>query len=113
MVRVTDARMSGTSFGTVFLHVAPESAVGGPLGLVETGDVVSVDAEAGTIALEISDDEWARRAARPAPPLPTGRGYVSFYAAHVQQAPDGCDFDFLAGTPGRPPRLVEPVVGRS
>jgi len=113
MVRVTDARMSGTSFGTVFLHVAPEAAAGGALGLVETGDFISVDADAGTISLEIDDDEMARRRARAASPRPVERGYVSFYAAHVQQAPDGCDFDFLAGTPGETPRLFEPVVGRS
>ncbi|MFI5036330.1 MAG: dihydroxy-acid dehydratase [Acidimicrobiales bacterium] len=113
MVRVTDARMSGTSFGTVFLHVAPEAAVGGPLGLVEDGDVISVDADGGLIELEVADEELARRRAGTALPRPTGRGYLSFYAAHVQQAPDGCDFDFLAGTPGEAPRLDEPVVGRS
>jgi len=113
MVRVTDARMSGTSFGTVFLHVAPEAAVGGPLGLVENGDVISVDADAGLIELEVADEELERRRARSDVSRPTGRGYLSFYAAHVQQAPDGCDFDFLAGTPGEAPRLVEPVVGRS
>lgn len=113
MVRVTDARMSGTSFGTVFLHVAPEAAVGGPLGLVENGDVISVDADAGRLDLEVDDDELGRRRARPAVPQRVARGYLSFYAAHVQQAPLGCDFDFLAGTPGEAPRLDEPVVGRS
>jgi len=113
MVRVTDARMSGTSFGTVFLHVAPEAAIGGPLGLVENGDFITVDADAGTISLEISDDEWVRRRARPALSGTGQRGYLSFYAAHVLQAPDGCDFDFLVGTPGVPPRMIEPVVGRS
>jgi dihydroxy-acid dehydratase len=113
MVRVTDARMSGTSFGTVFLHVAPEAAVGGPLGLVENGDVISVDADAGLIVLEVAGEELARRRSRTALTPPTRRGYLSFYVAHVQQAPDGCDFDFLAGTPGEAPRLVEPVVGRS
>jgi dihydroxyacid dehydratase/phosphogluconate dehydratase len=113
MVRVTDARMSGTSFGTVFLHVAPEAAVGGALGLVENGDVISVDADAGRLVLEVDDDELGRRRARPAVPQRMARGYLSFYAAHVQQAPEGCDFDFLAGTPGEAPRLDEPVVGRS
>ena len=113
MVRVTDARMSGTSFGTVFLHAAPEAAAGGALGLVENGDIISVDADAGTIHLDVSDAELVRRRSRPAPPRPVERGYLSFYAAHVLQAPDGCDFDFLVGTPGEAPRLVEPVVGRS
>jgi dihydroxyacid dehydratase/phosphogluconate dehydratase len=113
MVRVTDARMSGTSFGTVFLHVAPEAAVGGALGLVESGDMIAVDADAGTISLEVDDEELARRRARTVWKTPSARGYLSMYVEHVQQAPDGCDFDFLAGTPGVPPRLEEPVVGRS
>jgi dihydroxy-acid dehydratase len=113
MVRVTDARMSGTSYGTVFLHVAPEAAIGGPLGLVESGDMISVDADAGTISLEIDDDELARRRAGATSRRPRSRGYLAMYLEHVQQAPDGCDFDFLAGTPGVPPRLEEPVVGRS
>jgi len=113
MVRVTDARMSGTSFGTVFLHVAPEAAVGGPLGLVENGDVISVDADAGRMDLEVDDAELDRRRSRAAVPRHHARGYLSLYAAHVQQAPEGCDFDFLAGTPGEAPRLEEPVVGRS
>jgi len=97
----------------VFLHVAPEAAAGGALGLVEDGDMISVDADAGTISLEVSDEELARRRAQPDVPRRAERGYVSFYAAHVLQAPDGCDFDFLVGTPGEAPRLVEPVVGRS
>jgi dihydroxy-acid dehydratase len=113
MVRVTDARMSGTSFGTVFLHAAPEAAVGGAIGLVESGDVIDVDADAGTISLEVDDDELARRRARTVWKTPAARGYVSMYVEHVQQAPDGCDFDFLAGAPGVAPRLDEPVVGRS
>ncbi len=113
MVRVSDARMSGTSFGTVFLHVAPEAAVGGTIGLVNDGDIISVDADGGRIDLEVDDAELDARRSRPAPPQPTRRGYLSLYAAHVQQAPDGCDFDFLAGTPGQAPRLEEPVVGRS
>ncbi len=113
MVRVTDARMSGTSFGTVFLHVAPEAAVGGPISLVRNGDMIAVDAEHGTIELEVSPEELSRRRNEmPTPPAPT-RGYVSLYNAHVMQAPDGCDFDFLAGVPGVTPRLIEPVVGRS
>ncbi len=113
MVRVTDARMSGTSFGTVFLHVAPEAAVGGPLSLVRDGDMISVDADAGTIHLEVDEAELSRRRNEVATPPTPSRGYISFYTQHVMQAPDGCDFDFLAGTPGQTPRLVEPVVGRS
>lgn len=113
MVRVTDARMSGTSFGTVFLHAAPEAAVGGPIALVRDGDVIAVDADAGTIHLEVDEVELSRRHNELAVPAPPPRGYIAFYNAHVMQAPEGCDFDFLAGTPGESPRLVEPVVGRS
>jgi dihydroxy-acid dehydratase len=113
MVRVTDARMSGTSFGTVYLHVAPEAAVGGLISLVRTGDLIAVDADAGTIHLEVDEAELSRRRNESSPPLLPTRGYISFYSAHVTQAPDGCDFDFLAGTPGESPRLIEPVVGRS
>ncbi|MHB8378898.1 MAG: dihydroxy-acid dehydratase [Acidimicrobiales bacterium] len=113
MVRVTDARMSGTSFGTVFLHVAPEGAVGGVIGLVRDGDVIRVDADAGVIELEVSEDELATR--RPVSSVPSAgsRGYVALYRRHVTQAPEGCDFDFLAQPSGQSPRLVEPVVGRS
>ncbi len=113
MVRVTDARMSGTSFGTVYLHVAPEAAVGGALGLVRDGDVIRADADAGVLEVELSDDELAARAAS-APRAPeVGRGYVALYRRHVTQAPSGCDFDFLALEAGRAPHLDEPVVGRS
>jgi dihydroxy-acid dehydratase len=112
MVRVTDARMSGTSYGTVFLHVAPEGAVGGPIGLVRDGDMISVDADAGVIELEVSDEELARRTTSRSTDAPA-RGYVEFYRRHVSQAPEGCDFDFLAQPRGVTPRLVEPVVGRS
>ena len=75
--------------------------------------MIAVDADAGMITLEVDEAELSRRrnevATRPSPT----RGYISFYNAHVMQAPDGCDFDFLAGTPGVTPRLIEPVVGRS
>ncbi len=113
MVRVTDARMSGTSFGTVFLHVAPEAAVGGPLGLVRDGDVIHVDADAGVIELDVDEDELQRRAQETSPKVRGGRGYVEFYRRNVNQAPDGCDFDFLVQPRGEAPRRVEPVVGRS
>jgi len=114
MVRITDARMSGTSFGTVVLHTAPEAAVGGPLGLVRDGDVISLDVPAGTVELEVSADELAqRRAAWTAPPLVHLRGWPALYARHVMQAPDGCDLDFLRADSPAARTFVEPVVGRS
>ena len=114
MVRVTDARMSGTSYGTVFVHAAPESEVGGVLGLVRDGDMIRVDAEAGEIELEVADEELSLRAMSWRPSHAAGaRGYVELYRRHVTQAPDGCDFDFLAQPRGQTPRLVEPIVGRS
>jgi dihydroxy-acid dehydratase len=113
MVRVTDARMSGTSFGTVFLHVAPESAVGGLLGLVRDGDMIHVDADAGIIELEVSDEQLAERLLAWSAPPNEGRGYTRLFQRHVTQAPEGCDFDFLAQPRGQAPRMVEPVVGRS
>ncbi len=113
MVRVTDARMSGTSFGTVFLHVAPEGARGGAIGLVHDGDIIAVDAEAGTMDLEVSQSELARRRAAAPPSRAASRGYLALYQRHVTPAPQGCDFDFLALEPGSAPRLDEPVVGRS
>jgi dihydroxy-acid dehydratase len=113
MVRVTDARMSGTSFGTVFLHVAPEAAAGGTLGLVRDGDMIRVDADAGEIELEVDDDELENRRASASRPPITGRGFIELYRRHVGQAPEGCDFDFLVTPRGEAPHLEEPVVGRS
>lgn len=113
MVRVTDARMSGTSFGTVFLHVAPEGAVDGPIGLVRDGDVITVDADAGVLEVAISAEEMASRRKDRDQIRPPTRGYVELYRRHVTQAPAGCDFDFLALEPGQRPFLDEPVVGRS
>ncbi|MGB8178587.1 MAG: dihydroxy-acid dehydratase, partial [Acidimicrobiales bacterium] len=113
MVRVTDARMSGTSFGTVFLHVAPEGAAGGPLGLVRNGDMIRVDADGGEIELEVADEELETRRASTARPRATGRGFTELYRRHVSQAPEGCDFDFLVTPRGQAPHLEEPVVGRS
>ena len=113
MVRVTDARMSGTSFGTVFLHAAPEAAIGGPIGLVRDGDMIRVDADAGIIELEVSEEELKRRAASWKAPHKLARGYTGLFQRHVAQAPDGCDFDFLAQPRGEQPLMVEPVVGRS
>jgi dihydroxy-acid dehydratase len=113
MVRVTDARMSGTSFGTVFLHVAPEAAIGGAIGLVRDGDMIHVDADGGVLELEVADDELARRTAVSAPPRDSQRGYAELYRRHVSQAPDGCDFDFLVQPRGESPQRIEPVIGRS
>jgi dihydroxy-acid dehydratase len=114
MVRVTDSRMSGTSFGTVVLHAAPEAAVGGPLALVRDGDVIALDVPAGTIDLEISADELERRRAAWTPPAAQHlRGWPAMYAAHVLQAPDGCDLDFLRAPTQAHRTFVEPTVGRS
>ncbi|HXG14796.1 MAG TPA: IlvD/Edd family dehydratase [Calidithermus sp.] len=98
MVRISDARMSGTSYGTVVLHVAPESAVGGPLGLVRDGDEIELDVPARRLTLRVSDEELARRRAawRPRPPH-FDRGYGRLFLDHVLQANEGCDFDFLRG----------------
>jgi dihydroxy-acid dehydratase len=98
MVRVSDARMSGTAFGTIVLHVAPESAAGGPLALVRTGDLVRLDVPARRIDLLVPDSELAARAAEPRRPRPLpDRGYARLFEQHVTQADEGCDFDFLAG----------------
>jgi dihydroxy-acid dehydratase len=99
MVRISDARMSGTHYGTCVLHVSPESAVGGPLALVRTGDEIELDVAARRLQLLVPDGELARRrsAWRPAPQGET-RGYTRLYRAHVTQAHEGCDFDFLDGS---------------
>ncbi|MBV8526178.1 MAG: dihydroxy-acid dehydratase [Acetobacteraceae bacterium] len=99
MVRISDARMSGTSYGACVLHVAPESYAGGPLALVRTGDVIELDIPGRRLELKISDEEMERRRAewkQPAPKYP--RGYGVLFSHHVKQANDGCDFDFLEGT---------------
>jgi dihydroxy-acid dehydratase len=114
MVRVTDARMSGTSFGTVLLHVAPEAAIGGPLALVRDGDMISLDVTAGRLDLEVPDAELAsRRAELPPAPRRHLRGWPALYADHVMQAPDGCDLDFLRAPTAAHRTFIEPVVGRS
>lgn len=98
MVRISDARMSGTSFGTVVLHVAPESAVGGPLALVQTGDWIELDTAGRLVSLLVSNEELARRRAAFVPPPPHyTRGYGRLFLEHVTQANRGCDFDFLEG----------------
>jgi dihydroxyacid dehydratase/phosphogluconate dehydratase len=114
MVRVTDARMSGTSFGTVFLHAAPEAAIGGPLGLVRDGDIIEVDVPAGRLDLLVGAAEVERRRAAWTPPRSEHlRGWPALYQAHVTQAPEGCDFDFLQAPTPAHRRAVAPVVGRS
>ena len=101
MVRVSDARMSGTSFGTVVLHVAPESNVGGPLAAVRTGDLIELDTAGRRIELLVPAEEIARRLAEWKAPKPVyTRGYGKLYLDHVTQANEGCDFDFLKAEPG-------------
>jgi dihydroxy-acid dehydratase len=103
MLRLSDARMSGTSYGACMLHCAPEAYVGGPLALVRTGDTISVDVPARRIRLEVSDEELAaRRAAWTAPPRRFERGYGWIFSKHILQADQGCDFDFLETTFGAP-----------
>jgi dihydroxy-acid dehydratase len=107
MVRISDARMSGTAFGTVVLHVAPESAVGGPLALVRTGDRIVLDCANRRLDLVVPADELARRrAAFVAPPPAYDRGYGKMFIEHVTQADRGVDFDFLVGRSGMPPSKV-------
>jgi dihydroxy-acid dehydratase len=96
MLRISDARMSGTSYGACILHVAPESFVGGPLAFVQTGDEIEVDVKNRRIHLHVSDEELARRKAAWTPPKPHyTRGYGAMFAQHIGQADEGCDFDFL------------------
>jgi dihydroxy-acid dehydratase len=103
MLRISDARMSGTSYGACILHVAPESAVGGPLGAVRNGDRITVDVSKRSIHVDLRDDEIAQRmkSYRP-PPRDYPRGYYRMFAKHIQQANEGCDFDFLQGAGGIP-----------
>ncbi|WP_326577042.1 L-arabinonate dehydratase [Actinacidiphila glaucinigra] len=108
MVRISDARMSGTSYGACVLHVAPESHVGGPLALVRTGDLITLDVRARTLRLEVDDAELERRRAQwQAPPPRYGRGYGALYQDQITQADTGCDFRFLA----RPGEVPEPYAG--
>ena len=101
MVRISDARMSGTAFGTTVLHVAPESAAGGPLAVVRTGDVITLDVPGRTLTLHVSEEELEQRLRswRPDPPVAT-RGWARLYVDHVLQADRGCDLDFLVGSSG-------------
>ncbi|WP_405568702.1 L-arabinonate dehydratase [Streptomyces sp. NBC_01167] len=108
MVRISDARMSGTSYGTCVLHIAPESHIGGPLALVRSGDPITLDVAARTLRLEVPDAELAeRRAAWTPPPERYERGYGALYGEQITQADTGCDFAFLA----RPGRNPDPYAG--
>jgi L-arabonate dehydrase len=103
MIRISDARMSGTAYGTVVLHVAPEAAAGGPLALVRNGDLITLDVAARSLHLHVDDAELAaRRAAWTPPPRQAERGYVRMYVDHVLQADQGADLDFLVGRTGSP-----------
>jgi dihydroxy-acid dehydratase len=108
LVRISDARMSGTSYGAVVLHVAPESAIGGPLALVEDGDLIRLDVEGRSLDLVVDDAELAaRRAAWEPPERPDARGYRKLHVDHVLQANEGCDLDFLRG---RSPVVTDAVT---
>jgi L-arabonate dehydrase len=100
MLRISDARMSGTAYGSVVLHVAPEAAVGGTLALVRDGDRIELDVAAGRLHLHVPEEELARRQADWRPPSGPERGYAKLYHEHVLQADQGCDFDFLIGGSG-------------
>jgi dihydroxy-acid dehydratase len=109
MLRVSDARMSGTSYGACILHVAPEAYIGGPLALVRTGDLITVDVPARSIRLAVSDEELAQRRAAWTPPPPRyERGFGWLSAQHIRQADEGCDFDFLETSFGR--AVEEPAI---
>jgi len=101
MIRISDARMSGTAYGTVVLHTAPEAAAGGPLALVQNGDLITLDVEDRSLHLHVEDDELERRRAAWQPPAPhANRGYAKLYVDHVLQADQGADLDFLVGKSG-------------
>src|SRR5690348_15326444 len=109
MVRLSDARMSGTSYGACILHVAPESFVGGPLALVRNGDRIALDVAARTINLDVSEAELARRrSAWKQPARRFERGYGWMFSKHIRQANEGCDFDFLETGFGKP--VDEPAI---
>jgi dihydroxy-acid dehydratase len=109
MVRISDARMSGTSFGACVLHAAPEAFVGGPLALLKTGDMVELDIPARSLNMLVPDDELAARKAAWVPPEPLyERGYGFMFTKHIEQADKGCDFDFLKTEFGA--KVSEPVI---
>ncbi|MEH6650361.1 MAG: L-arabinonate dehydratase [Motiliproteus sp.] len=104
MLRISDARMSGTSYGACVLHISPESALGGPLALVKNGDMIQLDVEKRSLELLVDDDELARRKAEWKKPDPKGtRGFTRIFTQNITQAHEGCDFEFLQGEPGSTP----------
>jgi len=109
MLRISDARMSGTSYGACILHVSPEAYLGGTLALVQTGDLISVDVSARSIHLEVSDAELALRKTRWVQPAQRfARGYGWMFSRHIMQADQGCDFDYLETSFGEP--VPEPDI---
>ena len=114
MVRLSDARMSGTSFGTCILHISPEAAVGGPLAVVKDGDLIEINVEKGILNLCVDSDEITRRMLEWFPAVSDHlRGWPALYQSHVLQADQGCDLDFLRPTSKEMRRFVSPIVGRS
>jgi len=108
-LRLSDARMSGTSYGACILHVAPEASIGGPLAFVETGDTISVNVAERKLEWAISSQEMLRRRANWTKPKPRySRGYGHMYLQHIEQADKGCDFDFLKSSFGKP--VEEPEI---
>ena len=109
MIRISDARMSGTSYGSCILHVAPESYVGGPLAFVKTGDLITVDVKKRSIHLHVTDEELEERKSQWKQPSPRfHRGFGWMYQEHILQANEGCDFDYLEtgfGAPTREPEI--------
>ena len=109
VVRLSDARMSGTSYGACILHICPESFVGGPLALVRTGDMIAVNVAERSISMNVSDEELERRRAAWVPPaVHFERGYGWMFSRHILQADQGCDFDFLQTEFGAP--VEEPAI---
>jgi dihydroxy-acid dehydratase len=114
MVRISDARMSGTSYGTVVLHACPESAAGGPLAVVRTGDRIRLDVPGRSLDVLISAEEMSERLANQAPHKSRHlRGYPKLYVDHVLQCDQGCDFDFLRPDSVEALEFIPPIVGRS
>ncbi|CAK4845629.1 unnamed protein product [Aphanomyces euteiches] len=112
MVRISDARMSGTSFGTNILHVSPEAQVGGPLAAIRSGDWIEVDLDQGTLNVELTETEMQERMKAWSPVRQHKRGYMRMYADHVLQADEGCDLDFLRPNSKEEVIFIEPTVGR-
>ena len=109
MLRMSDARMSGTSFGACVLHISPESHIGGPLAFLKTGDIVSIDVPNRKLDMLVDEGELARRRAAWVPPKDKyERGYGWMYSKHIQQADKGCDFDYLETSFGAP--IGEPEI---